>query len=426
MGEPEGNIPVAQDAGKEKEQPGESPNQVTTLATMDSSEYQMPLAKISSNISRWLGASISKKCNIVPISIPTEDTIKDDQVALAVHPNKRVKLTILVDDIPAKDVDDHTAGLWTMEFDGSCASTKSGAGVVLISPHEYEALFLGIEQAKKKGIKLLCAKGDAKLIVNQVCNHYSVKNERLKHYRNRIWDEIEYFDAFSIEVIPRSQNSHADSLAVSASLLLPHPNFGTDVYRIEVVYRPNIPDNSNFCILLQKNELGKEFPIEFMSIPLKKHELNYSLNEKQAFTVVKAVKHFRYYILHSHSIVFVPNSAVKRKPQLAALPLRPVVVEEPFKQWGLDFIAPLTPSSSAGHTHILTTTDYFTKWVEAVPVRRTTSKVICEFLKENSLVRFGVPLKIVTDNAASFSSTKISMFYYDHGISLAHSSDYYP
>ncbi|XP_057838834.1 uncharacterized protein LOC131048779 [Cryptomeria japonica] len=188
----------------------------------------------------------------------------------------------------------------------------------------------------------------------------------------------------------------------------------------------NASEHTMSSILLQKNELGEEVPIVFMSIPLKKHELNYSLNEKRAFAVVKFVKHFRYYILDSHSVVFVPNSAVKRKPQLAALPLRPVVVEEPFKKWGLDFIGPLTPSSSAGHTHILTATDYFTKWVEAVPIRRTTSEIICEFLKENISVRFGVPLKIVTDNAASFSSTEISMFCYDHGISLAHSSDYYP
>lgn len=64
-------------------------------------------------------------------------------------------------------------------------------------------------------------------------------------------------------------------------------------------------------ILLQKNELNEEVPIAFMSIPLKKHELNYSLVEKKAFAVVKAVKHFRYYVLHSHSIVVVPNPNVK-------------------------------------------------------------------------------------------------------------------
>lgn len=52
MGESEANIHVAQDKGKEKEQPEESPSQVTTLATMDSSEYQMPPAKESLNVSR--------------------------------------------------------------------------------------------------------------------------------------------------------------------------------------------------------------------------------------------------------------------------------------------------------------------------------------------------------------------------------------
>ncbi|XP_059076957.1 uncharacterized protein LOC131876156 [Cryptomeria japonica] len=76
--------------------------------------------------------------------------------------------------------------------------------------------------------------------------------------------------------------------------------------------------------------------------------------------------------------------------------------------------------------HILKAIDYFTKWVEAVLVRKTTSEVVCNFLKENFLVRSGVPLKIVADNATNFSSTKFSLFCYDHGISLSHSSDYYP
>lgn len=114
------------------------------------------------------------------------------------------------------------------------------------------------------------------------------------------------------------------------------------------------------------------------------------------------------------------------KPQLPALPLRPVVINEPFKQWGLGFIGLLSPTLSVRHTHILTATNYFTKWVEAIPVQKTTSKVVCNFLKENIMVRFGVPQKIVVDNATNFSSTKISLFCYDHGISLAHASDYYP
>lgn len=114
------------------------------------------------------------------------------------------------------------------------------------------------------------------------------------------------------------------------------------------------------------------------------------------------------------------------KPSLVALPLRPMVIEEPFKQWGLYFIGPLNPIYSVGHTHILTTMDYFTKWVEAIPVKKTTLEIVCTFLKENILVRFGVPQKIVTDNASNFSSSELSLFCYDHGISLAHASNYYP
>ncbi|KAH9326762.1 hypothetical protein KI387_006940, partial [Taxus chinensis] len=42
----------------------------------------------------------------------------------------------------------------------------------------------------------------------------------------------------------RDYNDKADSLAVSASLLLPHPQFKQDTYSIEIVYRPSVPDNA--------------------------------------------------------------------------------------------------------------------------------------------------------------------------------------
>lgn len=75
-------------------------------------------------------------------------------------------------------------------------------------------------------------------------SQYQTKNKRLKSYRNKVWDEIESFDAFSIQAIPREQNTKADSLAFSASLLLPHPEFEKDVYIVEMIYRPSVPDNN--------------------------------------------------------------------------------------------------------------------------------------------------------------------------------------
>ena len=64
-------------------------------------------------------------------------------------------------------------------------------------------------------------------------------------------------------------------------------------------------------VLLQKNDRGEEHPIAFFSKILRDGELKYSIMEKQAYTLVKALKDFRIYLLHSHIISYVPCSAVK-------------------------------------------------------------------------------------------------------------------
>ena len=64
-------------------------------------------------------------------------------------------------------------------------------------------------------------------------------------------------------------------------------------------------------VLLQKNEQNLEQPIAFYNKALRDSTLKYDIMEKQAYASVKALKEFRVYILHSHSIVFVPSIAIK-------------------------------------------------------------------------------------------------------------------
>ena len=109
-----------------------------------------------------------------------------------------------------------------------------------------------------------------------------------------------------------------------------------------------------------------------------------------------------------------------------SLPLKPVQVEAPFQQWGLDIIREINTSSSGHHRWIMTTTDYFTKWIEAVPTRRATDAVIIQFLEENILSRFGIPRKIIRDNAAAFKSKKMVNFCNKYHIHLGHLTAYYP
>jgi hypothetical protein len=69
--------------------------------------------------------------------------------------------------------------------------------------------------------------------------------------------------------------------------------------------------------------------------------------------------------------------------------------------------------------------DFFTKWIEVIPTRSASHKVIIGFL-EDLIMRFGCPSKIFTDNATSFKVESLAKFCEQFGIKLIHSTPYYP
>ena len=83
-------------------------------------------------------------------------------------------------------------------------------------------------------------------------------------------------------------------------------------------------------------------------------------------------------------------------------------------------------SSSGKHKCILIDTYFFTKWVEAIPTRNATDKVIIDFIEENILSRFGCAQKILTDNAKAFKTKAMVAFCEKNGILFKHSTPYYP
>jgi hypothetical protein len=91
-------------------------------------------------------------------------------------------------------------------------------------------------------IKILNVKGDSDLVILQVKNKFACKSERLKRYRNAIWDTVEMFDAMDIIAIPREQNSLADSLAVAASTLQPSEDLIKGDGKLEIIFRPSVPE----------------------------------------------------------------------------------------------------------------------------------------------------------------------------------------
>ena len=148
-----------------------------------------------------------------------------------------------------------------MFFDGACLRETAGVGVVLIFPKpesthlsfkltfqvtnnitEYEALILGLNAAKDRGIKNIKVFRDVDLIIPQPNKLFQAKHLRLKTYRDEVWRLKDSFDNFCISYIPRAKNQLVDSLAVSSSMFIP-PMPPRLVYEVQMKYRPSLPDN---------------------------------------------------------------------------------------------------------------------------------------------------------------------------------------
>ena len=62
----------------------------------------------------------------------------------------------------------------------------------------------------------------------------------------------------------------------------------------------------------------------------------------------------------------------------------------PFHTWEFDLISPVHLPSN-GYIWILVATEYFTKWVETIPLKREIGTAKTNFTKEHILYYFGIP-----------------------------------
>ena len=102
--------------------------------------------------------------------------------------------------------------------------------------------------------------------------------------------------------------------------------------------------------------------------------------------------------------------------------MNPIIKPQPFRGLGIDLIGQIYPPSSKIHKFILVATDYFTKWVEAIPLKIVTSREMIEFIKEHIIYRFGIPQTIMTDQESMFISEEFGEFAASMGIKLLNSS----
>jgi len=64
-------------------------------------------------------------------------------------------------------------------------------------------------------------------------------------------------------------------------------------------------------VVLHKNEEGRVQTISFFSKALRDEKIRYVIMEKHAYALVKYIKYFRVYVLHSKVIAYVPSASMK-------------------------------------------------------------------------------------------------------------------
>ncbi|KAK8567173.1 hypothetical protein V6N13_005085 [Hibiscus sabdariffa] len=98
----------------------------------------------------------------------------------------------------------------------------------------------------------------------------------------------------------------------------------------------------------------------------------------------------------------------------------------PFAVWGMDVIGQIHPKASNGHRFILVVIDYFTKWMEASSYANITRATVCKFLKKEIICRYGLPERIITDNASNLNNQMIADVRRQFKITHHNSTTYQP
>lgn len=67
------------------------------------------------------------------------------------------------------------------------------------------------------------------------------------------------------------------------------------------------------------------------------------------------------------------------------------IVKPWLRGWALDLVGEIQPPSSKNQRYILVGIDYFTKWIEVIPLPNLDQEDVIEFIQKHIIYRFGIP-----------------------------------
>ncbi|XP_017416451.2 uncharacterized protein LOC108327238 [Vigna angularis] len=343
---------------------------------------------------------------------------------------------------------------------------------------EYEACAMGIRAAIESKAKILDVYGDSALVIHQLKGEWETRDTKLIPYQAYIRGLMEYFDSITFNHIPREDNQLADSLATLSSMFevdqdaeLPRIKMKSHAEPAYCHFIEEELDGKPWYFDIKRYLKTREYPEDASEndkralrrlagsfilsgdvLYKRNHDmvLLRCVDAKEAELILKEVHEGTFGThMNGHSMarkilragyfwLTMENDCcihVRKceKCQIYAdninvppTALNVLSAPWPFSMWGIDVIGAIEPKASNGHRFILVAIDYFTKWVEAASYANVTRKVVVRFIRKELICRYGLPNKIITDNATNLNNQMMAELCEEFKIHHHNSSPYRP
>ncbi|KAE8662571.1 No pollen germination related 2 [Hibiscus syriacus] len=336
---------------------------------------------------------------------------------------------------------------WKLYFDGASNALGRGIGAVLISPEnvyypftsrleffctnnmaEYEACVMGLKAAIERKIKCLKIYGDSSLVVYQLRGEWETKDPKLLEYRNFTLELVKEFEKVTFNYLPREENQMADALATLAAMFQATKKVDMMPIKMQVY---EIPAH---CYSVEEEVDGKPWYHDILEARNVIEEVHSGIcgTHANGLSMARKIMRYGYYwaTMYTDCIDYARKchkcQIYADKIHVPPSPLHVMTAPWPFSMWGIDVIGAITPKASNGHCFILVAIDYFTKWVEAASYTNIKRSTVCKFIKKEIISRYGLPERIITDNALNLNNKMMTELCAQFKIKHANSVAYRP
>ena len=116
----------------------------------------------------------------------------------------------------------------------------------------------------------------------------------------------------------------------------------------------------------------------------------------------------------------------KKEPGLPKGDHQGIDAPEPFHTVGMDILGPFPEAVGTKNRYLIILVDYYTKYVEAEPIRDMTADTVADFFIYSIVLRHGAVHKCITDRAQSFCANFSEAVHQAFDVKHVRTSGYHP